>query len=868
MRRYLVPAILILAAGAGAAGLGPSLDSLYHHYSVEDFDAASDLLERMTATFTRGGDRFVVALEKGDFLLDKMRDFAAAESAYAKLLEEFPKDKRRPDVLYRLALAQEMQEKYLDGAKNYEQVATRYMKSRFGTDALDAIERCFRKNYQDRVAYVDGFPITRIEIDDRISRNPSAYEAYEKKVALLDDMINERLWAVAAEESDVLEDPAQRMSLSEARNRIVFEEWYEREVKDKAEPSAKQVKAQYRADRDAKYTTPEKVHAWQIVFKTLELAEMHRAVLLRDTTAATWDSVCAGYSTAPDKDQGGDMGFFARGVHPKEIEDPAFRLKPGKISKPIQTENGFVLLKVTDRQAKVVRPFEEAKNQITVQLRQSNMNELYEKKTEELKKAAVIETDSNAVHDGRDTLAVVNGSVIDRAALDLRINTIPPFYRSQFQTPEGQQRILDQLILEKLILVDAERSKAWLWNRAVDKWLARRTRMLTDAYRIDMVNNQVVLDTAELKADYQATIDDFKEPAKVHAREIVCPTLARANQVRAWVRAGRLPPLVEGRALAVTDQAKAGATKQALADAENTDSMVATGSLADPPAVIQNTPTLRVGNRHVPDMAKPNPLAGPYRDAEFFGLAFVDLTAEDRLYQPALRTATTGDELAGLLGEPLETDSAGVPVVDSARLGTYVTLEQALPSSFVSGLFRLEAGEVSEPFALDGARLVAKVTRKDTAVKAEFADIAKKFSTAASRWSGGDMYWIARDDKSRDPKVVSRAFSLSEGRISEVMRLNDSTYTFVKVEEKKKALTRPFDEVRGKIENKLRRSKEEELHAKVLQDLHDAADIEIVMTEEDFIFEPPETVPPEPEEGTEPAPDDATPKEQPEEEGQ
>ena len=104
---------------------------------------------------------------------------------------------------------------------------------------------------------------------------------------------------------------------------------------------------------------------------------------------------------------------------------------------------------------------------------------------------------------------------------------------------------------------------------------------------------------------------------------------------------------------------------------------------------------------------------------------------------------------------------------------------------------------------------------------------------------------------SRDEKVVKKAFSLSEGAFSEVMKLNDSTYTFIKVEEKKKASTRPFEEVRGKIESKLRRSMEEELHAKVLQELRDAADIEIVMTEQDFIFEPPETIPPEVEEGTE-----------------
>ncbi len=38
------------------------------------------------------------------------------------------------------------------------------------------------------------------------------------------------------------------------------------------------------------------------------------------------------YSTAPDKERGGNMGLFARGIQPKAIENTAFRLKPGQVS--------------------------------------------------------------------------------------------------------------------------------------------------------------------------------------------------------------------------------------------------------------------------------------------------------------------------------------------------------------------------------------------------------------------------------------------------------------------------------------------------------------------------------------------------------
>ena len=194
----LVLFCLVAAAAASTAPLSAALDSVYQFYAAKDLDKAYAILQRLDAGAKTPADRFAVRLELGDFLLDKKADYAGAATAYTALAKDYPKNKQLPDVLYRLALCLEMQEQYLEAAKNYEIVATKYPKSTYGADALDAIERCFRKNYQDRVAYVDSFPITRIELDDRISRNPSAYELYEKKQQLLDTMIDNRLLYSAA----------------------------------------------------------------------------------------------------------------------------------------------------------------------------------------------------------------------------------------------------------------------------------------------------------------------------------------------------------------------------------------------------------------------------------------------------------------------------------------------------------------------------------------------------------------------------------------------------------------------------------------------------------------------------------------------
>ena len=97
-------------------------------------------------------------------------------------------------------------------------------------------------------------------------------------------------------------------------------------------------------------------------------------------------------SACPSAKNGGDLNYFGKGQMVKPFEDAAFALKVGEVSDIVETQFGYHLIKLTDKQEAGIRPFDEVKENIDQHLVSVKLSEVLDKMADTLKKDAKIET--------------------------------------------------------------------------------------------------------------------------------------------------------------------------------------------------------------------------------------------------------------------------------------------------------------------------------------------------------------------------------------------------------------------------------------------------------------------------------------------
>ena len=68
------------------------------------------------------------------------------------------------------------------------------------------------------------------------------------------------------------------------------------------------------------------------------------------------------------KEEGGDLGYFSRGQMVPQFEEAAFKLKPGEMSQPVQSQFGWHIIKLEDKRQRGAPPFDTIKDRIMASL--------------------------------------------------------------------------------------------------------------------------------------------------------------------------------------------------------------------------------------------------------------------------------------------------------------------------------------------------------------------------------------------------------------------------------------------------------------------------------------------------------------------
>ena len=124
------------------------------------------------------------------------------------------------------------------------------------------------------------------------------------------------------------------------------------------------------------------------------------AIFAQLTKGAKFEEVAQKNSSGPTAAQGGDLEYFKRGTLSKQLEDEVFGVKVGQFTEPIRTNQGWVILKVTEHQSEGIPPLREVEPRIQEQLYMSKMQPALREYLTKLRENAFIDIKPGYVDTG------------------------------------------------------------------------------------------------------------------------------------------------------------------------------------------------------------------------------------------------------------------------------------------------------------------------------------------------------------------------------------------------------------------------------------------------------------------------------------
>jgi len=184
----------------------------------------------------------------------------------------------------------------------------------------------------------------------------------------------------------------------ELKESLIMEKLLDEAVYSKVDVTDKEVAAYYEANRK-EFDRPAQVRARQIV--VAEEAEGQEVLgLLRQ--GQPFAEVAKEYSLSPDAEQGGDLGFFARGEMPPEFDEVVFDLPVKRLSDLVKSEYGYHIFLVEEKRKAARLKKKEVSAEIRAILESQKKEVVYLDWLQEMRARAVISVDWTQLEENKN----------------------------------------------------------------------------------------------------------------------------------------------------------------------------------------------------------------------------------------------------------------------------------------------------------------------------------------------------------------------------------------------------------------------------------------------------------------------------------
>ncbi|SCZ81718.1 peptidylprolyl isomerase [Acidaminobacter hydrogenoformans] len=239
------------------------------------------------------------------------------------------------------------------------------------------------------LAVVAGREITRQDVEDlkaQIGPQAANFQGPEGEAKLLDELIHQELFY--AEALDQKMDQSQEYLEEVEREKAnLLKRFAIKNLLDAVQVSDEELQAFYTENPKA-FETEGGVRARHILVPALETAEEIAASI---KAGQDFGEAAKAHSMCPSKEQGGDLGKFGKGQMVPEFEEAAFSLAIGELSQPVQTQFGYHLIEVTEKDEVGRMSFEEVRDDLHRELVMRKQSSVYMNHVNSLKDAYSIE---------------------------------------------------------------------------------------------------------------------------------------------------------------------------------------------------------------------------------------------------------------------------------------------------------------------------------------------------------------------------------------------------------------------------------------------------------------------------------------------